>query len=94
MSFLTMFRGASYTAALERLVADHSTRVLCIHGDADQFTGASTYSAWSERLDHKASESGENEAPPLRVVVIEGGDHFWRGEAQRKAMMAAVAEWV
>lgn len=75
-----MFKSAAYTTALDALNAP----MLCVHGDQDQFTSASSYAARFAGF-----ESGER-----KVVVIEGGDHFWRGEAQREAMIAAVAEWV
>jgi hypothetical protein len=65
--------------------------LLVLYGDNDQFTGIGSYEAWVKSLrevgnlhDGKAVVSNRK---------IEGGDHFWQGEALNH-MLIEVERWI
>ena len=64
---------------------------MVLYGDRDQFTGIARYETWVKSL----QEAGA--LPSRKTVVshtkIEGGDHFWHGEALDH-MLIEVEKWV
>lgn len=91
-SWLTAFRGKTYTSALNALLRDPRANVLVVYGDQDEFTGDSSYDAWVEGL---KAEAKEEDSAALKVVKIEGATHFWTDhhDARRK-MLEATADWL
>ncbi|KAJ7716723.1 Alpha/Beta hydrolase protein [Mycena maculata] len=82
--FLTLFRHAHYAETLKALVSNEKARVLCVYGDADEFTGEGAYEPWKRELE---------EAGRVKVVEVKGGSHFWRGE-DADEMLRIIREWV
>jgi len=73
--FLTFLNGTKYDKALREGSKgdnDNRGRKLLIYGTRDQFTSANVYRSWVEPL-----MKSEN----LCVEVVDGADHFWRGES-------------
>ncbi|TFY54758.1 hypothetical protein EVG20_g9579 [Dentipellis fragilis] len=94
--FLTLFNTRTYQNKLDDLLRDPRAHVLVIYGNADTFTGVESYDQWTDRLKAvaKSSETRDDgsEAVPgeagllgdrLVVKRIEGGTHFWTGNAHR-----------
>jgi len=60
-----------------------------VYGDGDQFSGVGKLRSWSERL--RGLGGGEER---VKVVEVEGADHFWaKGETKRRAL-EEVREWL
>lgn len=78
-SWLTLFRGKEYDAALARLLRSPGAHVLVAYGDQDEFTSDTSYEAWVKELRKVAGEGDD----VLKVVRIQGATHFWRGERGR-----------
>ena len=92
-SILTSFHGGTYQRKLEGLVRDPLSRVLIVHGDEDEFTGAASYQTWASALEAIAigASSVDSRSPQAdasgstlgscQVRCIPGATHFWRGDA-------------
>lgn len=53
--------------------------LLILYGDHDQFTGIARYEAWVKSLEEVGNVPSGNTV--VAHTKIEGGDHFWQGEA-------------
>jgi uncharacterized protein len=62
--------------------------LLVLYGDHDQFTGIGRYNAWVKSL--QEVETGKTVIADRK---IEGGDHFWQGEALDR-MLVGVEKWI
>lgn len=71
-------------------------RVLLVHGDCDEFTGARAYEAWAGRLveisspESESSRDGGEDGARVRAVCVPGASHFWRSRAAMRALLRAV----
>jgi len=84
-SFLTLFRGGTYTDRLNKLINDPRSNVLVIYGDQDQFTGVETYEGWAAEL---RKNSGE-----FRAELVQGATHFWTSRSGQR-LKEIVKDWV
>ena len=102
LPFITLFNHRTHATALKSLVKELTdtpsysslpapSLLLVLYGDQDQFTGIARYEAWVNSL----QEIGN--APSGKAIVadakIEGGDHFWGGEALDH-MLNEVGKWI
>ncbi|GAA5863249.1 hypothetical protein JCM5353_008120 [Sporobolomyces roseus] len=86
---LTSFNSSRFTIALEDRARD-GNRVCVVYGDKDQFSGIAKLRDWSTRLKSMGSTRADN----VRIVEVEGADHFWaKGETKREAL-EKVKEWL
>jgi len=66
-------------------------RVCVVYGDKDQFSGIAKLRDWSTRLKSMGSTRDDE---GVKVIEVEGADHFWaRGETKRDALQR-VTEWL
>ena len=101
VSLLTMFNSKTYTKALDELLLQSKTDVLCIYGDRDQFTSTKRYLAWTEHLKAVIKQRKVPKIQPavadrrgaFQATQIEGADHFWRGNRGRE-MRKVVTDWI
>ncbi|ETW83419.1 Esterase/lipase/thioesterase [Heterobasidion irregulare TC 32-1] len=84
--FLTAFNSGKYQDAIETLLKDAGARVLIVYGDADEFTSASSYTGWIERLRNVASTGMGSEEGTVRermqIECVAGATHFWTGQSR------------
>ncbi|KAF8591200.1 hypothetical protein K439DRAFT_1402857 [Ramaria rubella] len=83
---ITFFRGPTYEAALKNLVQHPGSDILVLYGDHDQFTSVQRYERWLSELESETKGQ-------FNSVMIQGGDHFWRGRAEEE-MSNTVAGWL
>lgn len=87
--WLTAFQGKTYTNALSSLIGDARSNILVVYGDQDEFTPSASYESWAQSLNASA-EDGQGR---LKVVKIDDGTHFWRGEDGER-MKEVVSGWL
>ncbi len=90
-SVLTAFRGSLYNSTLETLLRNPRANVLLCHGDRDDFTGMTNYDTWVDSL--RTVTEGEGKGK-LRVVGVEGGNHYWVDERPRNELVAALQNFI
>lgn len=86
--WLTAFRGGAYSSTLADLVRNPDARVLVLYGDHDDFTSVEAYDAWAHSLTEVAAED------VLKIVKVEGADHFWRESTRLAMLVDAVKTWL
>ncbi|EIM91342.1 alpha/beta-hydrolase [Stereum hirsutum FP-91666 SS1] len=86
--FLTLFNSKTYQQSLETLLGNPRAHVLLLYGDVDEFTGVGSYEPWAQNL-----QSISDNAHRLVVQCVDGGTHFWRGDAARR-MLAAIDTFI
>ena len=102
LPLITLFNHNTHAAALKSLVKEISdtlpfssvpapSPLLVLYGDHDQFTGVAKYEAWVKSLQEVGNFPNENTV--FAESKIEGGDHFWRGEALDH-MLIEVEKWL
>ena len=64
--------------------------LLILYGDYDQFTGTARYEAWVKSLQEVGNVPSGNTV--VAHTKIEGGDHFWQGEALDR-LLDEVEKW-
>lgn len=101
---LTPFRTSHYTRALQRIISVESQsaeevpdggtvsakKILCVYGDQDNFTDASTYREWEKKI-----RGDQQQAHPLlSVMEIQEANHFWTKPSHRLGLLEAVCNWL
>ena len=61
-----------------------------MHGDQDEFTSIENYDVWAESLRRNASHQ---DAGKLRIMKVEGANHFWNGEAG-ETLLETIRAWL
>jgi hypothetical protein len=84
---LTLFRTNTYATGLNQLIRDPGANVLVVYGNYDEFTREVNYDEWAGEL-AAVDRKGE-----LKVVKVEQGTHFWRGETGRE-LQAIIKQWL
>lgn len=85
---LTCFRTQTYAKTLKELLRNPLANVLVLYGTEDEFTSETSYDAWAQGLMKDSGGSCQ-----LKVEKMQGGTHFWRGNAAR-LMGRAIEEWL
>ncbi|KAH9831594.1 Alpha/Beta hydrolase protein [Rhodofomes roseus] len=86
--WLTAFHGGTYTAAVTALVRDDRAHVLALYGDHDDFTNPEAYEGWTRSLSEATAEG------VLKIVKVEGADHFWRESGARVKLVETIETWL
>ncbi len=63
--------------------------MLVAYGDQDEFTGISSYTSLADDLRREA-QGRDN----LRIVQVDGANHFWVDDVARGRMLGVVQDWV
>lgn len=77
-----------YTAALNALARNDHAHVLVLYGDHDDFTHVKAYEEWTRNLSEAAVEG------VLKIMKVEGADHFWRESDARMKLVETIETWL
>jgi alpha/beta superfamily hydrolase len=90
--FLIPFKFASYANATKRILETISSgsrqKALIVYGTKDQFSSASDYERYAERVTNRGDIRG------LDVLPIEDADHFFGTQDARSQLTSAIHTWV